>query len=1078
MPADSKTALIDYWRGVELLSPQPLDKLRGDDERVSRVDPSVPLPWHSAHPLRELWLGEKQAWRHLVFLGVHSLDRAFEDVRRVYPADEQMPDERPRAGESALCAFVVADDGRAVLASPVLASCAWAIGQALREGPASVGSASFERVASAFRFEWEEEVAAVPDDERARELEGQGWLVGRELDAEDLSACLELVSRLLELDQLPEDAELRHAREIRIVSRKVPAREAHAPGERQLLNSFYAEDLRKVGHAVAQGACGRALREYLTPAHRIDVGARMDVEHELTRVRRALSPHRIPLGRWPSAAAHVPSLGQQLALNEILSEGKREVWAVNGPPGTGKTVMLRDLLAALVVERAKRMAELDPSDAFEESLPWRGRRVHPPVAELCGYEVVLACATNAAAENVSAEIPAVEAIDSQWLGKGNYFSEVATNMLNPLGCDQPREAWAMVAAVLGSRARNKAFVSRWWWEGLRERLDRPASGSESESGLSWEQAVGCFRESLARVEEIQAEHAVYSDLLDAREDAVAELMRARKDAESASGDLELVERELVEPREAAAVATGAVARCMGALRTHGCARPSVVERVRTLGGAMRAWRLQRLRLNTALQSAEQAAGETSVRLASVEARAAELAALVERHEHARGATEARAREIQVELPGARERWEADFPDAVPADDLWSEPSERERRERCAPWIDSNYNAARVELFLAALALHRAFIEAAAPKMHASLRCATELISGQAGGDVSSQAARAAWQCLFLAVPLVSTTFASFPYVFRDLGHQQLGWLLIDEAGQATPQAAVGAIWRARRAVVVGDPLQLEPIVQLPRSIERVLRAEHHIDHARLRSDSSVQTLADQVCPLGTHRGRSADGLQPDWVGIPLNVHRRCESPMFEIVNHIAYGGQMLNCTPDRGELRLTGSHWIDVPNAPSSGNWIAGEGAALEQLLEGLRYEMVNFSEVFLITPFRAVAGNIGKHRRSYPGLTAGTIHTAQGREADIVILVLGGDSRRPGARAWAAEKPNLLNVAVSRARRRLYVIGDRAAWVTLPHFETLAAALQPLPSAQPLTAGRRLLGALSSCPGRGCGLDGGSLDM
>ena len=951
MSADEdRVNIVEYWRGVELLSPQSLDRVDEEDERVSRVEVGGLLPWEAGHGLRELWLGDKQAWRHLVFLGVYSLDRAFGDVRRAYPSEEGVLDEWPRAGESALAAFVVADDGRAVLGSPVLASCAWAIGQALREGPASVGSASFERVSSSFRFEWEEDVAPAADDERARELEGEGWFVGRELDGEDLGVCLELVSRLLELDRLPEDAELRRALEIRVVSRKVAVREAHAAGSRELLNSFYAEDLRKVGHAVTQGACGRALCEYLTPASRIDVGARVDVERDLTRVRKSLSSHRVPLGRWPSPSAHVPSLGQQLGLNEILGDCSRGVWAVNGPPGTGKTVMLRDLLAALVVERAKKMVELDPSEAFEEPLPWRGRRVYPPVSALCGYEVVLACATNAAAENVSAEIPAVDAIDSCWLGACDYFPEVATQMLTPPGCDPPREAWAMVAAVLGSRARNKAFVSRFWWEGLRDVLERAsrvsrervnADGEDMEPGErthaerddtasppSWEQAVARFREALVRVERTQAERAVYGDLLDAREDAVAEWMAERVGVDGACVGLAEIELELVERREAARVAVSAVARCVDGLRVHESARPSVVEWVRSFGGAMRAWRLRRARLGVALEAAEQAASETRARLEPVQARAAELAVLLDRHEGRRRVAEARARELQVEIPGVRERFEADFPDAVVADECWAEPAERERRERCAPWIDDGYNTARVELFLAALALHRAFIEAAAPKMRASLRCATELISGQAGSDVSPQAACAAWRCLFLAVPLVSTTFASFPYLFRHLGQEDLGWLLIDEAGQATPQAAVGAIWRSRRVVVVGDPLQLEPIVQLPRSIERVLRAEHGIDRGWLRGDPSVQTLADQVCPLGTYRRRAEDGSQSLWVGIPLNVHRRCESPMFEIVNEVAYGGQMLNYTPEREELRLAGSHWIDVPGGVSSGNWVAGRCGA------------------------------------------------------------------------------------------------------------------------------------------------------
>jgi Cdc6-like AAA superfamily ATPase len=83
-------------------------------------------------------------------------------------------------------------------------------------------------------------------------------------------------------------------------------------------------------------------------------------------LEKYLAPKYIPLGLRISDDENYQSLMQQAAINISLAETRQSsnLFSVNGPPGTGKTTMLRDIIAALLVNRAICLTRFEnPHDA-------------------------------------------------------------------------------------------------------------------------------------------------------------------------------------------------------------------------------------------------------------------------------------------------------------------------------------------------------------------------------------------------------------------------------------------------------------------------------------------------------------------------------------------------------------------------------------------------------------------------------------------------------------------------------------------------------------------------------------------
>ncbi len=397
-----------------------------------------------------------------------------------------------------------------------------------------------------------------------------------------------------------------------------------------------------------------------------------------------------------------------------------------------------------------------------------------------------------------------------------------------------------------------------------------------------------------------------------------------------------------------------------------------------------------------------------------------------------------------------------------ADDaFWQNVSENEVSQTACPWTYADYDKLREELFYQALMLHKAFI--------LSSNCVKQNLMrlfAMWDGKFTSSDCEAFYgdllNTLLLIIPVVSTTFASVQSFLEGVRAEQLGILVVDESGQATPQSALGALWRTKKAIIVGDPLQVEPIVTIPSELRKRFADENDIPSAYRLPELSVQILADQLNTYGGIRNLDGETL---WLGCPLVVHRRCLNPMFQISNEVAYSGRMFGKTTEpspKKKFLLQQSTWFDV-KGKEKGNKDHAVPQQIE-LVANLFTQAIDVydgrPDLYIITPFTSVDTALKKAlqplmRRVLPRMDiqdssnwlkehCGTIHTFQGKEASEVLLVLGCDAQSgKGAAQWVGQKPNIINVAVSRAKYRLGIVGDYDLWKDIPYVQTTCKYLK-----------------------------------
>ena len=765
---------------------------------------------------------------------------------------------------------------------------------------------------------------------------------------------------------------------------------------------------------------------------------------EITKIEK------FPLAKWPGKFN--PSLMQAVAINIATQKNYPKSFSVNGPPGTGKTTLLKEVIADNILKKALIIKDLTDEDFIKikhNDAKVEFATCYQIPKELKELGIIIASNNNSAVENISLDLPKAEDLSrdkvlTEFFDLSYKDDIYFTKEINKLH-NKENEFWGLISAPYGKSENIKKISSILPDQYNNRKNTILFELSEDKEILN--KAKLEFNECLQRAND-------YQSMLKEKADNII-----RFSNEVNGYNLFQLEKEILNLNKEINIKSEKN-------KLKKSLYENLVDEVRSknLELAFRYNKLnffKKLFIRIKIINYPQEILELNDCINFITKKLNDLNKKIKNLENEIILSKENKKKLQEivlkirNLEKLKENYNGDIGDST----YFKNILENENSQKNCPWLTKEYNEIREELFYKSLNLIYRFILSSNPIRQNLKRLEAIWNNKQTGytKEVESKVFKECFSTLNLVIPVLSTTFASVQNRFSSFFEQDLGMVIIDEAGQATPFSAIGLLYRSSRCVIVGDPLQVEPVITTPKTLncyfadKYKVKNNQEIDYTDY--SLSIQALADSA---NEFYGKIKD----KYVGCPLVIHRRCESPMFDISNKISYDNRMFNCcNVSKNKFIFDESVFINIKGKEigSKNHYVPEQGAKIVEILEKeLKRDLDLFKKrknLFIITPFKSISKEINKHIlrvfsneeniKNWCVENIGTVHKFQGKEAKNVIFLLGCDSTSIKSAEWAAKQPNILNVAATRAKNRFIMVGDIDIWGKLENYKDAIKILE-----------------------------------